>query len=514
MCRSLSRVKKWLSVIDNKAAYISISALIYICVFCLMGERGYVLWKDSPAYLAFDGRSGIVPLYPLFLRINKLIFGEAVFLYMVVAEQTIIAVVCIVAFTEFIRRRFHLSYLASYPVVLFAAFMPFTTNYPLSISNHDIMTEALAYPFFYLYMICFLKSIFDKKYRDVVMMVLVSTVLALTRTQLQLVGVFNAAALFYMLWMKGRNDSIKKQIGRAIVNLFLSGLIIVVGEVLFLGANAMGQSCIASMNQALQPADEGESKASAVEEEEMSKTDEAAVSVGNVTNQYGHLIIDKAIYEIEEEDYLLFEDEQMQELCKAIYQEADDRQRRYVYARDGLWMWEDIMEGIGSGTHVTEEAWRVYCSENPDTILTYSAVNQIALVLLKEHFGRVVYHMLCMMPQGFICTVFFQKAEIYLLCHLITLFIYISAILLVIWAYRRKEIPRRYPEFLLGCIVINVFFVLIQSIMFFAIQRYLVYCFGIFYIAYYLLFVKALQQFVVKLKKDGIYCQKPEEMEV
>ena len=191
-------IKKAIRFVNSKITYYLFTALVFVTVFCLLGERGYLLWKDSPAYLAFDGRTGIVPVYPLLLQVNRMIFGEESFLYAVVVEQTILTMICILAFTEFIRKRFRLSYLASYPVVLFSVFMPFTTNYPLSISNHDIMTEALAYPIFYLYMICFLKCIFDKKYRDIVLMVLVSVILALIRTQLQLVGVFNAAASFYI----------------------------------------------------------------------------------------------------------------------------------------------------------------------------------------------------------------------------------------------------------------------------------------------------------------------------
>ena len=99
---------------------------------------------------------------------------------------------------------------------------------------------------------------------------------------------------------------------------------------------------------------------------------------------------------------------------------------------------------------------------------------------------------------------FFQKEGIYLLCHLITLLIYISAILLVIWGYRRKDLEKQYPEFLLGCIVINVCFVLIQSIMFFAMQRYLVYCFGIFYVAYYLILKEAIRRLWSGRKKYDI----------
>ena len=534
-------MKKAIRLVNSKITYYLFTALVFVTVFCLLGERGYLLWKDSPAYLAFDGRTGIVPVYPILLQVNRMIFGEESFLYAVVAEQTILTVICILAFTEFIRKRFRLSYLASYPVLLFSIFMPFTTNYPLSISNHDIMTEALAYPIFYLYMICFLKCIFDKKYKDIVLMVLMSVILALIRTQLQLVGVFNAAAFIYISWMKGRKYPIGRQLVRGVCYVLLSAMVLLAGEIVILGANSAGQRLIAAMNRELagkemvmseeEKPEEKEVIESEVEAEpeekeviepeeetkeeldlaegmkmqpETSSAASANPSGSNVTDQYGHLLIDKAVYEIDEDDYLLFEDEELQKLCKEIYEESDEKHQRYVYARDDLWMWQDIMDGIASGTAIAGAAWDKYLAENPDTELTYSAVNQIAAVLLMEHLGRAIYHTLRMMPQGFICTVFFQKEGIYLLCHLITLLIYVSATLLVVWGYRRKDLENQYPEFLLGCIVINVCFVLIQSVMFFAMQRYLVYCFGIFYAAYYLILKEAVRRLWLSRKKYDI----------
>ena len=527
-----------ITAVDRKSVYYISMAMVFGIVFLLLGERGYLLWKDSEAYLAFDGRVGIMPLYPLYLHANKILFGEGICLYTAVAGQTILAGICILAFTEFIHRRFCLSYLASYPVYLFSMFMPFTVNFPESISNHDILTEALAYPLFYLYMICFLKSIFDKKYRDIVLLVIVSVILALTRTQMQLIGAMNAAAFFYVAWMRGRTLHLGKQIGRGILCAFASVIIVAAGEALILGANSAGQNIISAINKSemqektppvestvsveeasaeetsassesismaetvTQKAgqEEAEQRETAVEvEEEQAEPDTAAVS--NITDQYGHLLIDKAIYEIDEDDFLLFEDEELQKLCQAIYEAADREKNRYVYARKGLWMWEDIMNGIAGGTHMAEMGWTAYLAENPDTNLTYSAVNQIAAALAFEHLGRIVYHTIRMMPQGFICTVFFQKSSIYLLCHIIVLLIYVSSLAFVIWGYRKKEIPRQYPEFLLGCIVVNILFVLIMTIMFFAMQRYLIYCFGIFYVSYYLMAMKFVQYYCER-KKD------------
>lgn len=484
--------RQFKALVSSKRMYLIFTLLVYIVVFLLLGEKGYLLWKDSPAYLAFDNRVGIMPIYPLLLYLNKILFGDNLYLYFVVAEQTIFSMVCVFAFTEFVRKRFRLSYIATYPIILLAVFMPFTVNYPLSITNHDIMTEALAYPLFYIYMIFFLKTIFDKEYKMLLLTVFISVGLALIRTQLQLINVFNAVAFFYITLKRMKKCSLGKMLARFMGIIIGCIIVVFLGEGLVLGGNAIGQKIIASIN----------SKTSSLIETGQEKANKENVGVSNVTEQYGHLVIDKAVFEIDEDDYLLFSDVEMQKLCQAIFAEADNRKSRYIYARNDLWIWQDIMDGIASGTSIVSTAWDTYLKENPDTYLTSSVINDVAGKLLIHHIDRVVYHTFRMMPQGFICTVFFQKANIYLLCHIVTAFIYLSSVILVIWIYCIKEIPNKYAEFLLMCVIISILLVLILTILFFAMQRYLIYCFGIFYTAYYLSVIQVLHYYRSKVHKE------------
>lgn len=57
----------------------------------------------------------------------------------------------------------------------------------------------------------------------------------------------------------------------------------------------------------------------------------------------------------------------------------------------------------------------------------------------------------------------------------------------MIWGYADKKADNKYAEFMAVVIGSNVVMVVIISLVFFGQQRYLVYNFGIFYIAYYLL---------------------------
>ena len=115
------------------------------------------------------------------------------------------------------------------------------------------------------------------------------------------------------------------------------------------------------------------------------------------------------------------------------------------------------------------------------------SLQTIGMALLKEHFGRFLYHTLMMLPQAFICTVFFQIKPIYLLCHLVTLFLYLSALALMIWGYADRKAENQCAEFMALVLGSNLVMIVIISMVFFGQQRYLVYNFGIFYIAYYVL---------------------------
>ena len=83
--------------------------------------------------------------------------------------------------------------------------------------------------------------------------------------------------------------------------------------------------------------------------------------------------------------------------------------------------------------------------------------------------------------------IFFQIRPIYLLCHLVTLFLYLSAFGLMVWGYADRRVRNRTAEFMALVLGTNVVMIVLISIVFFGQQRYLVYNFGIFYTAYYLL---------------------------
>lgn len=476
--------------------------LLSIFVFLLLGESGYVLFDDSPSYMNFYANmEGVMPIYPFFLHGNKLLFGEERYLYAVIVEQAVIASICVILFTGMIKKRFRLKYWEAY-VCYGLTLMPFTTNMPEAMTTHEILTEGLAYAVFYLFMAALMFAVWDKSFKWLGVSCLAALFLSLIRSQLQILfGVCGVICIYIVLLCRS-NIGMKKWFLRILCGL--AGCMII---------SLAGVVCVGKISSAYQQFKDEARK----EQQEITKQQEAQEqpkqqeSLGTEredkiekkkpelqTSQYVSLIFSRGMYEADAEDYLLFEDEMVRELYLVLYPFVDREQCRYVYAAPGLWMWKDIVGGIGSvGRKCFYVQNEFYQNNYPELAYSgaYSTVRnnnqiQIGLTLIKAHFGRFLYHTAMLLPQAFICTVFFQIKQIYLLCHLVTLFLYLSAAVLMIWAYRDKKVGRPYGELMCAVLGTNLVMVLVISLVFFGQQRYLVYNFGIFYIAYFLLFMQ------------------------
>ncbi len=480
--------------------YISL-VILSLFIFLIPGERGYVLYDDSPAYMnLYSAMEGVMPGYPLFLHGNKLLFGEAGYLYAVVIQQAVLATVCVIVFIALIRKKFRLRYWESYICYAFAL-IPFTTNMPGAMTTHEIVTEGVAYALFYLFMAALLQAVWSKSLKWLAALCAMSLLMALIRSQMQILfGVCGAVCVYIAVLRPGAAEAAK---GRKVLR-FLAGMVCcaIIG---LAGVWTVGRVSADFQNMKTEMRREEQKKeqqmksdaASELPETEQKQQVTPAKPV-ITTSQYVTLIFSRGMYEADYEDYLLFEDEQVRELYLFLYPHVDKAGYRYEYAQTGLWMWQDIVAGIGRlGGHCYYRQNRFYTENYPELIYSnnYSSVRntnqiKIGLTLIMAHFGRFLYHTLMLLPQAFICTVFFQIKQIYLLCHLVTLFLYVTAAALMIWAYKDKKADNAYGEFMCSVLSTNLILVLVISLVFFGQQRYLVYNFGIFYIAYFLLFMQ------------------------
>lgn len=492
-------------------------ALLAMAAFLLIGSRTPVLFDDSDAYTRIRGVEGVMPMYPLFLLANQYLFGMDRYLGAVVVEQSILAAACVIVFVKTVRDEFDLRCRETY-LVFFLSLLPFTTEMPQSMATQQILTEGLSYALFYLFVVVLLKAVWLKKYIWFAGSLAMTFVLTLLRSQLQILFAVCGVIFIYLVCRRKRQDGkahiwIRAAAGAAGgLGICLAGVLVVskaasvyVDQVIpndqfsLFAAKVQNPAAYEVYLARMLNADEGEDAEAEIVCEETEEAEEQSAEElakkGFATSQYVSLIFSRGMYEADREDAQLFEDETLRGLYEALYEAADAEGQRYVYAKSGLWMWQDIVGGIGQVGKTCLRVPSLYYAEyHPEIILSdqFSEIRNahltsIGLTLLKAHFGRFLYHTLMMLPQAFICTVFFQIKPIYLLCHLVTLFLYLSALALMIWGFADRRAADKAAEFMAVVLGSNVVMVVVISLVFFGQQRYLVYCFGTFYIAYFLL---------------------------
>lgn len=484
------------SRIANLLFYLSL-VLIAMAAFLLLGADGYVLFDDSGSYINMERyMEGVMPVYPLFLRLNRALFGEADYLYAVVVEQAVFACVCMIVFTNVVRRQFDLKYWQCYCVFLLLL-LPFTTDMPDAMTTQEILTEGVAYAAFYLFMVLFLKAAWTKHFRYVVFLFIVTLFLSALRSQLQILFGACGIIFFYMALMRQWAEQRKSAAFRILVGLAGCICISVVGIWCTSRVSITYQKMIGRYVHNLEMIEAQENGTAQAEDSDAAEETQEESQGGAVASQYTSLIFARGMYEADYEDYLLFEDEQMQQLFLHLYDTAENNESLYMYAKPGLWMWKDIVGGIGASGNKCFQELAIFYNNIPEVAqrndrsrIWHESAKTIGLILLKAHWGRFLYHTLMMLPQAFICTVFFQIERIYLLCHLVTLFLYITAVALMIWAYADKKVDGAYGEFMASVLGINLIMIFVLSLVFFGQQRYLVYNFGIFYVIYFLLILQ------------------------
>ena len=527
------------SLILKKNMLFSLSILMLsMAVLLFLGADGYVLFDDSKTYIEMQSGQGVMPLYPLFLFANRLMWGNERYLDFVIVEQAIVAAFCLLWFVLELRKRFSLKFWESYVVYLLALF-PFTTDMPMAMTTQEIVTEGLAYALFYVFAVFLLSALWDKSLIHLLYSWLFVFILALLRSQLQMLFGVCAVALLYIVFIKFKQKRRMALLGSMLIALVICVCLMGIGvsgvvrmnssiQIMMYGetglASLIRDNAISVEMESVPDQTEiveGEAMAYEITETEAEmpesvtetiKSDKVTSSPPNThpevvaylekgyedsvvaISQYDTLIFSKGMYEADYEDYLLFEDEQLREQFLLLYDIVDNLEYRYPYADSGLMGFRHISDAVGAiGIPCLSSLDRYFADYYNTTIVyfiyqkTSQTARAIGIKLLIHHFGRFIWHTIRLSLPAFVASVFFQKERFYLLCCLITLFLYVTAIGLTIWSYADKRADHRYGELMLGVLITDIVLIMALSLFFIGLQRYVVYAFGIFYVAYFLL---------------------------
>lgn len=481
--------------------------------FLIAGRSGAVMFDDSSSYMQLSWHEGIMPVYQIFLLFNQWLFGDTFYLWAVIIEQALFAAVTIMLLEETIRKQFDIRPIEGI-LICIPALYPYTIEMPMAVMTQAVLTEGISYSLFYLFLILLLKTVWRKKYGWFCGAFCMTLFLSTVRPQFQMLFGVCGVVFLYLVYMRGKGKTRKRKAGCLLLGIAgclvvsLSGLILVSGIVK--GYRSVMQHDhpfyqfglrVQQPEEYQRLQEEKQQQSETVEETEIAEglseeeRKEALAGKRYGGNQYVTLIFSRGMYEADYEDAALFEDPVIRGLYLTLYETADAEKLRYVYAGDGLWMWKDIVGGIGKlgivcdplpSEYYVQYAPEVFQStQYSDLRLSHLCI--IGLTLIRAHFGRFLYHTLVMLPQAFISTVFFQFAPLYMFCHLITAFLYLLALALMIWGYRDVRARKEAAEMMALVLGTNVVTVVAISLVFFGQQRYLVYTFGPFYIALYLL---------------------------
>lgn len=480
------------SGIERKKKYLYIGILFMLGMFFYIfaGQEWVSIQDDSVFYLKISGHEGVMPIYPLFLSTLKKIFGKDIYLNVVVILQSLLAIFCTMIFTFYIQRQFRLKNWEGI-LMYVGCMLPFSIYLPESGITHQILTEGLAYALFYIYFIFILQYIFSKRHLWGIVAAGMSVLMALIRSQLLCLFAITLMAFLFVVFVHniGKNMSTK-------IFQFLLSCVIGVG-VLFLFVLLVYQIKSAYEYKLMpiigawemevessekQIAQEAQEEIEILEEKDNIKEEQVTSSS---LSQFTTLLMIRGFYEVDEEDIELFETPEMQEIFMRVFQAVDEKQYRYVYARQDLYMWKDLI-----CDRITTEAYGVieeYLRESEQLELKREEIiRELGWKVLLHHFDRYLYHTVRMMIPGFISSVFFQIEPIYLLCHFITLFLYAFAVAGGIICIKKRR-NARVAEAVLTTVTFIIAMVIMINLVFFGLQRYMVYAMGIFYCTFYLM---------------------------
>lgn len=444
---------------------------ILTVLFFLFGQgvMWYAIGGDSEAYyIHFEHRLEVAPLYPLFLHIMDLIFGNELYLHAASVVQLIVTVICLMVFIRFIGKKLELD-VFSIVVVWLGALIPFYLLLPEDPIPHVMLTESFTYPFMYVYAVLVLKAIFDNDEKYFFISALFVELMALIRGQMMFLFVVSMG--MYFIWyikrqfIEKNNKSMwfKKLVAR-MASLMLCILVcVMVGRGLKFAYeriffNAPSQSFAE------------------------------------------HLAVQKALYCSDEEDAALFEDEIEREIFEKTYAQMKLVETTYQYADSGLYNWRHAIEGFGANSRIVGDVivevltehgmWSEDEYEQEDLKLQYSG--RLSRTLMKDNWKQYVHLFFVCLPSGFLSTVLFDKERIYLLLHIATAILYLLAITVSIFICLVKKKVLRETEYMWLVLITSIINVVASNAVHMGIQRYLAYTVGMFYVGAYLLVRRCL----------------------
>ena len=422
----------------------------------------YVYGGDTEAYyLNFHHHIGVAPGYPLFIHVLQLIFGDNLYLHMIAVLQIILLTFSVFWLIYTVDQLFYLKWWELLFIWGFSM-LPFAMLLPEDPVGHELMTESLTYPLFYLFIAETVKAVIKKNRKYFIASFIISALLMWIRPQM----LFCFAILGVSCVYSECTDRIKNGIQKGILKNWIFRCVICAVCIL-IGIKAVSGLTVVY---------------------EKVFFDAPALDYSDQT------LVQRLLYLAQEEDQELFEDSQIKE----IYAETWNRMQKLNTTQECYsksWKnWSEIFAAFGANSRalgaVTREKYE------SAGILADTAVGQeiqvsevsheIMQKLLKKYWKEHLALTVQLLPKSFISTVFFHKKEIYDLIWIATCLVYLGAGITSIF----RLIKRKYTnsaEFMLLVMAASIINALGCDLVLAGLQRYMAYTLGMTWIGLFLL---------------------------
>lgn len=437
-----------------------ISNLLMIVIgsfyFFFLCSQEMVLQRDSYAYIDYRGwgKSAVMPLYPCFLKIVKIIFKTEIGTATCII-QGIIALVTSLLLVDFIRKTIDLRW-GMQIIIFVCSLLPYGYTLPEYVSNHTIMTENLAFPMFVLFSIYIYKMVYNFNGKNVLIGFGLCILMVMCRTQML---VFLIVWLMYFLV-----TFVKKKLHLS--NVSFANMIVVIISILIL---------LLAMNFSFIKYIDGK----------------------DFSNQLCNAMMGKALTIMEQEDIKLFEGDEI-EMFDNIYTEISETGYLLENSRKDLLMWEDVVKYNNENMKTAyENIFHSAAKVLPDS--SYEEMEKKMNCYMNSLTSRIILHhplkymleMVVLIPSSILSIIFVQKRELYTQCTIIGFGI------LIFWLFEifiTNKTCKLFPEevcfeyeFATQTLCIAIVNVIVTNLILFGIQRYMVYSMGMIYISIFLL---------------------------
>lgn len=432
---------------NKDCIFIACLIIMGLVLFFGIGQKGYIIERDSDIFIRADrfvmGYGYVV--YPMFIRLIRTLIGPVYYLDAIFITQGLISLTASLLLTLQLKKKYRLA--RSISALLFLCTLgPYTYTLPEYVSSHCIMTEGLAFPMFYIWIILAILIYTDKKNKLFIPLILQSVVLILTRPQLLfLLIVVILLAIERMVDYFAQNKLKKFKI-----------ISIIIAITAFFSILSFPQ-----------------------------------IVRHNILPQLTDAVTGRVFCIADREDNELFEGTD-RDLFEKLLTEIDTMGTSEGYFRDDIKRWEDIAHAVNENTKYIGDAVVQYMIDDPRS--SYEIKSELAYRLLVNHWDKYIYLTLPLLIQSLVVSVFYHPESAYVLGYIISFLIYVFGCCLAFVLIKKKACKIEYIIPFIISMLVLVTNAVVTNVVFMGLQRYVVYSFGCYYFSMIIMLVGVIRR--------------------